>query len=484
MGDADGPDADECLFVAAIVASERVAAWVDAIRAGRKSAVVALRDALRVCPEAYAEEARKAGVVNELTRLLGRTADEEVMDAAASIITACSGHMACGGKLRRFEYGGVSVAIREGMLGDGLGAKVWSTAHVMAMELVRAPHLVTGKRVLELGAGCGLNGIVAAKVGAAEVVLTDVEAPVLRLLAECVSLNASRADAGMEPGAGAGAGAETQASERGVCVGKSNAPRMGRPVRERRPTDVELFDDAEEVDGDAGLDALFGDGKGTGYRHEDASNGSAGGSRGNGDGNGDGNGNGNGIHQHPQPLPRQASKPVWDVGNMHVRLLDWGDALRELGQVSDGGGDLPEPPLPPVFNPCCGGEVDGDGDGDGALPPRAPAGARYDAVLANECMYEPAHARLVAAVLSQRLERGGFAIVCSAVRCLRTFRTFRAQCTQRGLRYRDVAIDLKAGGRPAGLTGRLSRDYEGGFVMIAIDHADAPFEGWHRDDFL
>jgi hypothetical protein len=40
--------------------------------------------------------------------------------------------MACGGKVREFEYDGIRVGIKEGALGDGLGAKVWSLAHVLA----------------------------------------------------------------------------------------------------------------------------------------------------------------------------------------------------------------------------------------------------------------------------------------------------------------------------------------------------------------
>ncbi len=31
-----------------------------------------------------------------------------------------------------FTYGDISVRVREGALGDGLGAKVWSVCHIMA----------------------------------------------------------------------------------------------------------------------------------------------------------------------------------------------------------------------------------------------------------------------------------------------------------------------------------------------------------------
>ena len=66
---------------------------------------------------------------------------------------------------RCVEYApGVAIQIQEGALGDGLGARVWLVAHLLARQLAHTPSLVAGKRVLELGAGCGVVGITAAKV--------------------------------------------------------------------------------------------------------------------------------------------------------------------------------------------------------------------------------------------------------------------------------------------------------------------------------
>lgn len=55
----------------------------------------------------------------------------------------------------------------------GLGWKVWGTALLLSRRLVELQINFKGKRVLELGSGCGLCGLLAAKLGAAEVVLSD-----------------------------------------------------------------------------------------------------------------------------------------------------------------------------------------------------------------------------------------------------------------------------------------------------------------------
>ncbi|PNH00198.1 hypothetical protein TSOC_013998 [Tetrabaena socialis] len=112
------------------------------------------------------------------------------------------------GRVATYRYGGREVVIREGSLGDGLGAKVWMVAHLLCLELAAHPRLLAGRRVLEVGSGCGVVGLAAAALGAASVVLTDVEGPVLRNLRDCMHLNRAGASgaAGAAGGGGAGGG--------------------------------------------------------------------------------------------------------------------------------------------------------------------------------------------------------------------------------------------------------------------------------------
>ncbi|EER16953.1 Protein C14orf138, putative [Perkinsus marinus ATCC 50983] len=65
---------------------------------------------------------------------------------------------------------------------------VWDSSVVLAKLLEHSPHLVRGKRVLELGSGTGLGGISAALCGAQEVTLTDLPYA-MPLLRESIDLN-------------------------------------------------------------------------------------------------------------------------------------------------------------------------------------------------------------------------------------------------------------------------------------------------------
>jgi hypothetical protein len=103
-----------------------------------------------------------------------------VLDDASAILSVCSGTMACAGRTLSFAYGpGVAVRIREAPLGDGLGARVWAIAHAFCRELAARPGAVAGRAVLEIGAGTGIVGIVAARLGAARAVGTGARAGAL-----------------------------------------------------------------------------------------------------------------------------------------------------------------------------------------------------------------------------------------------------------------------------------------------------------------
>lgn len=57
----------------------------------------------------------------------------------------------------------------------GTGVNVWDGALLLAHYLDQQPLLVRNKRVLEVGAGCGLVGMAAGVLGARQVLLTDLE---------------------------------------------------------------------------------------------------------------------------------------------------------------------------------------------------------------------------------------------------------------------------------------------------------------------
>jgi predicted nicotinamide N-methyase len=91
---------------------------------------------------------------------------------------------------------------------QGFASTVWDSAIVLARLLEREPALVRGQRVVELGAGCGLPGIVAASLGAASVALTDfaTNLPLLEVNLRAAGVRARASTAPLEWGAAPPAG--------------------------------------------------------------------------------------------------------------------------------------------------------------------------------------------------------------------------------------------------------------------------------------
>lgn len=97
--------------------------------------------------------------------------------------------MASSTRLRTFHYGNEAVTVKEGALGDGVGAKVWTVAHILCHEIASNPSLVQCRTVLEIGSGCGACGLLAARLGASRVVLSDYVDQLLLNLREAMHLN-------------------------------------------------------------------------------------------------------------------------------------------------------------------------------------------------------------------------------------------------------------------------------------------------------
>jgi tRNA G26 N,N-dimethylase Trm1 len=71
------------------------------------------------------------------------------------------------------------------------GLRTWQASLLMLEYLTENVQLIKGKSILEIGAGCGLIGIAAKKLGAAAVVMTDVAELVIERIHDNIALNPS-----------------------------------------------------------------------------------------------------------------------------------------------------------------------------------------------------------------------------------------------------------------------------------------------------
>ena len=142
------------------------------------------------------EELKRHGGVDRLRKALVWD-DEEAVDIAASVIASCSGYTARGPGTRTQTFGEHSIAVHEtDYVEGGLGWRVWASGVVMCRELIARHREIGlhGADVLEVGAGCGVVGFLAARLGARRVTFTDYLPGLLSNLYRSVELNAEACD--------------------------------------------------------------------------------------------------------------------------------------------------------------------------------------------------------------------------------------------------------------------------------------------------
>ena len=204
----------------------------------------AVAEALRALAAAAASSsqaaalAKQRGAVSLLRRWLG-DADEAVLELAAAAVSSLASQDSR--SYRTYTFGQHTLRLRDASaVTGGLGWRVWRAAHILCDLLQETPALVAGNRVLELGAGCGACGLLAAACGARETVLTDCFDGLLETLAENVACNATPCDA-PEPWAprvsAAGGGTLAarhlawEADAAAAAGGESQAPRLAPTER-------------------------------------------------------------------------------------------------------------------------------------------------------------------------------------------------------------------------------------------------------------
>ena len=248
--DSEGEFADEGDWYASLIAGERVGEWLDVIEEetkqrrneeeeeeGRRNrrrtknddANGRFRSAIEQLTkhveedEVYGEEAEVAEAERILSEALAKVSlttnidddDEEIEKETSSSssvrkllrqsLEAIETHRKRKKNVKTYamKNGRVEVSILETKLSNGVGGKLWKAALLLAEQLDDIGEEgepkdddgviidVKDKTVLELGAGVGLVGFAAAKLGAKEVVLSDFEAPLLEALTESVEMNRS-----------------------------------------------------------------------------------------------------------------------------------------------------------------------------------------------------------------------------------------------------------------------------------------------------
>ncbi|CAM9636168.1 unnamed protein product [Scytosiphon promiscuus] len=125
------------------------------------------------------------------------------------------------------EVCGTQLNIAQDPTSDNLGTTIWDASVILVRYMERNPHLYSrrkleGKRVLELGAGCGLAGMYFALQGA-DVTFTDL-IEVVPLLQRNVTMNLGGQAAEPTPAPSSSSSSSSSSSKSRGKGGKGNAP--------------------------------------------------------------------------------------------------------------------------------------------------------------------------------------------------------------------------------------------------------------------
>jgi len=375
--------------------------------------------------------------------------------------------MASGVRIRTLHYQGLPVTVKEGALGDGVGAKVWTVAHTLCQEMAENHQIVAGKSILEIGAGCGPCGLLAAKIGASGVVISDYVDQLLLNLRDALHMNGLSSSENEHQGGGEeGKGRCIDKREDGVFGGKSE-------IDEKLENEA-VFDENwdpeedEDISECSDLDAFFRGGDEDEGKQEELER----------------------INS-----PGGVGVLPWEAGLTSIRFLDWGDSVEFLKSPilgNNGGEEVDvESKREEAATPAGGVEAKAtamtsnhaalDGISSRSIAPKIPNFRQFDVILGTDILYEWEMAESVAAAVAHRLRPGGRVLICNAVRDQAMFDTLVENMKKQGLR---VGVNHIQPRQEDGGFAPHDQPYEGGFVLVAGEHEDAPANDWHRDDLF
>eukprot|EP00884_Botryococcus_braunii_P008225 jgi/Botrbrau1/17403/Bobra.0054s0001.2 len=318
-------------------------------------------------------------------------------------------------------------------------------------ELLNKPEAVRDKVVLEVGSGTGLCGVFAAKLGAAQVTLTDYEPAVLCHLRRTVAANCAAlpTQAASQADRDAGRGAE-MGQEQGIDVQEE----FGE------------FDPEDDYDSEDGFQEFDAEDD---YQLQE----------------------GGSMRERMCSLKMEQEPACWDYDKMRVRFLDWkaslertaeeGPALQIAGRTQEESTQEIESPEPWVTEDplealgvtgalakeshgTVAGDAPSGGSGEDRAVPSVADQESFEVIIGSDVLYEEEHAELLPAVLSHRLARGGVAYLCLGIRSQALFDKAVATTRSTGLNVDVQAVQQVP---RYGIRGD-EHQYEGGFVLVTV----------------